>query len=306
MFEKATKKRAKLRLALSGPAGSGKTYSALRVAAGMGGRVALIDTERGSASLYSDLFAFDVAELEPPYRPDKYVAAIEAADAAGYDVVIIDSLSHAWAGEGGILEWVDDIKETTRNKMTAWKEPTAAHNRLVNAILGMNAHCIITLRAKQSYAIETDARGKTTVRKLGMASIQRDGVEYEFTTVLTVGMDHFAQVDVAGKDRTGLFAKPCELSEETGEMLLAWLNQGEDTPKVPTVEQVRARIGEVMRAGEWPQAAIAELLRDNWSARTVADLPPSGRSDVMAILSEPLSADDFVSPTDTNPPNAQE
>src|SRR5436309_1723879 len=115
-FSRATKKHARFRLALCGPAGSGKTLSALRVAAGMGGRVALIDTERGSASLYADRFEFDVLEIHPAYQPSKYAAAIKAAQAAGYEVLVIDSLSHAWAGEGGILETVDAAQAKGGNK----------------------------------------------------------------------------------------------------------------------------------------------------------------------------------------------
>ena len=103
MFKKAERKRAKLRLALSGPSGSGKTYGALQIAKGLGGKIAVLDTERGSASLYSDTVDFDVVELGPPYEPERFIEVMDAAAKAGYEVLIIDSITHEWKGAGGIL-----------------------------------------------------------------------------------------------------------------------------------------------------------------------------------------------------------
>lgn len=224
-FKPATKQLAKLRLALCGPSGSGKTYSALRVALGLGGKVAVIDTERGSASLYADRFAFDVLEIEPPYKPSKYVEAIQQAEAAGYDVLVIDSLSHAWAGEGGVLETVDETASKTGNKFTAWAPGTKAQNALINGVLNAKLHIIATMRSKQEYALEANHQGKMTPKKLGMAPVQRDGVEYEFAVVLDVGMSHEAGVGMSGKDRTGLFEgqPPKQLTEEDGKRIMAWL-----------------------------------------------------------------------------------
>jgi len=223
MFQKATKRQSKLRLGIAGPSGSGKTYSALLVAQGLGGKIAVIDTERGSASLYSDEFDFDVCEIVPPYTPRKYEDAINAAERAGYDVLIIDSLSHAWAGEGGLLEQVDD---SGGGKFQAWAGATKQQNRLMGRIMSAGVHVIVTLRSKQAYALEVDSRGKQQVKKMGMAVVQRDGVEYELTTVLSIGMDHVADTGAAGKDRTGLFADPRILSKADGEALKAWLETG--------------------------------------------------------------------------------
>ena len=134
LFKKAVKSRSKLRLALIGPSGSGKTYSALAIAAGLGSNIAVIDTEHGSASKYADLFNFDVLELGS-YSPEKYVEALKAAAAAGYDVVVIDSLSHAWMGKDGALEMVDRAAARSKsgNSFGAWREVTPQHNEIGRA-----------------------------------------------------------------------------------------------------------------------------------------------------------------------------
>jgi hypothetical protein len=233
-FAPAAKHRAKLRIAVVGPSGSGKTYSALRLATGIGGKIGLVDTERKSASLYADRFSFQVNEIEPPYHPAKYIEAIEEAEKDGLEILIIDSLSHAWAGEGGILEQVDNAK-TSGNSFTAWGPATKVQNKLIAAILNTNLQIIVTLRAKQEYALEKDARGKTVPKKLGMGPVQRDGVEYEFGTVLDIGMDHVASVGLVGKDRTGLFVgEPHELTEEDGKRIAAWLKNAPEAPPKAT------------------------------------------------------------------------
>lgn len=227
MFQKATKKQAKLRLAISGPSGSGKTMGALQVASGLGGKLALVDTEHGSASLYSGRFDFDVLELAPPFAPERFIEAIHGAAAAGYTALIIDSVSHEWDGAGGILDIHDKVTRAAKsgNSYTAWAEVTPRHNALLNAILRAPIHIICTLRSKTEYVLQ-DVGGKSVPRKLGMAPIQRAGFEYEFTTVLDLSIDN--HLATATKDRTSLFdgATPEPLSRATGEKLLAWLNDG--------------------------------------------------------------------------------
>lgn len=193
-FHPATKTRARARVALIGPSGSGKTYSALAIAAGLGARVAVIDTERGSASKYAGLPgmpAFDVLELET-FAPETYVAAIGAAGSAGYDVLIIDSLSHAWMGKDGALEQVDRAAKRSQsgNSFAAWRDITPKHNALVDAMLASPCHLIVTMRAKTEYVMETNSRGKQEPRKIGLAPIQRDGMEYEFDVVGDITLDH--------------------------------------------------------------------------------------------------------------------
>lgn len=234
-FAKAVRKRAKLRLALTGPSGSGKTYGALQIARGLGGRIACIDTEHGSASLYSDLCDFDVMELAAPYTPERYIAAIKEAEEAGYDVLIIDSTTHEWSGSGGILELVDQVASAKYrgNSWSAWNELTPRHRAFIDAMLQSRMHIIATGRSKTETA-QVEENGRKKVAKLGMKTEQRDGFEYEFTVVLDIVHDgHYA---VASKDRTGLFggdAKP--ISEQTGADLLNWLETGEAGPNVEAI-----------------------------------------------------------------------
>lgn len=226
-FEKAMRKKARLRLALTGPSGSGKTYSALLIAKGIGGKVAVIDTEKGSASLYSDVADFDVLELEPPFSPERFIEGINAAEKAGYDTIIIDSITHEWSGVGGCLELVDTIAKTKfrGNTWSAWSEINPRHRLFLDAILRTGMHVIATMRSKTETA-QIEENGRKKVAKLGMKSEQRDGVEYEFTTVLDlVHESHHAN---STKDRTKLFsnADPVVLSEDTGKKLLDWLESG--------------------------------------------------------------------------------
>jgi hypothetical protein len=226
-FEKATRKKAKLRLALTGPSGSGKTYGALQIAKGIGGRVAVIDTEKGSASLYSHMLDFDVLELNPPYTPERFIEAVKSAESAGYDIVIIDSITHEWSGVGGCLELLEEIAAAKYrgNTWSAWNEITPRHRAFLDGLLRTSMHVIATTRSKTE-TTQTEVNGKKKVVRLGMKAEQRDGVEYEFTTVLDLIHDgHYA---VASKDRTGLFGgDPKPITQETGSILLEWLESGE-------------------------------------------------------------------------------
>lgn len=190
-FKKAKRESLYGRIALCGPSGSGKTYSALRLASTLGNKIAVIDTEYGSASRYADRFDFDVLELDE-HSPMKYVNAIDLAQSSGYDVIVVDSLSHAWAGQDGALELAD--KETARSKSgnsyVAWRNVTPLHNKLVNKILSCEAHMICTMRTKTEYSQERSESGKLTVKKLGLAPVQRAGIEYEFDIVADVDVDH--------------------------------------------------------------------------------------------------------------------
>jgi hypothetical protein len=239
-FKRATKAQAKLRMAVDGPAGSGKTWTALQVAKYLGSKIALIDTERGSASKYADLFEFDVLELGT-FAPRTYVEAIKAAAQAGYDVLVIDSLSHAWFGKDGALDQKDkaEARQKTPNGYTAWREVTPMHNELVDAILQAPMHVIATMRTKMEYVQEKDANGRTIVKKVGMAPVQRDGVEYEFDIVGDMSIDHVMTVS---KTRCHLLdgytqSKP---GEDLANIIKAWLTDGSPAPaphwsKVPDV-----------------------------------------------------------------------
>ena len=216
-FQKAERKKSKLRLALTGPSGSGKTYGALL-------------TEKGSASLYSDMVDFDVLELGAPYTPERYRQAVKAAESAGYNVIIIDSITHEWSGAGGCLELNDEIAKAKfkGNTWSAWSETKARHRALIDDLLACQAHIIVTMRSKTETA-QAEVNGRKQVQKLGMKAEQNDGIEYEFTTVLDLIHDgNFAQ---PSKDRTGLFppnGNPFRLSVETGQKLVEWLESGVD------------------------------------------------------------------------------
>jgi len=229
-FKKAEKTESRLRIAISGAAGSGKTFSALQIAKGIGGKIAVIDTERGSASLYSDRFNFDVLDMEPPYSPEKYIAAIELAEKNGYNVIIVDSLTHAWAGIGGILDLHDAIQKSSKsgNGYTAWREVTPLQNKLIDTITSSRVHIIATMRSKMEYVIENNGQ-RNNVRKVGLAPIQRDDVQYEFTVYFELSQEHVA---VASKDRTNLFdGKYFTPNEQIGRLLIEWLAKPASTPQ---------------------------------------------------------------------------
>jgi len=240
-FKRATKAAAKLRLGLIGPAGSGKTYTALRIAHGLGGRIAVVDTERGSASLYAGErgIDFDVIELDT-YEVERFIDAIKDAAAGGYSTIIIDSLSHAWAGKGGILEFVDKAgkRNTGGGNFGAWRDATPRHNALVDAILGAPLHVICTLRSKVEYVVE-NVGGRNQVRKVGLQPVQRDGLEYEFTVVGDVTQEH----DLLVTKTRAAFLKDAvirEAGEELGQQLSAWLADGEVAlPPAPTPSVAR-------------------------------------------------------------------
>lgn len=201
MFRQATRQQSKLRLTIDGPAGSGKTYTALRFAHALAnngqnnGRIAVIDTERGSASKYIGEapdgipWLFDVAELTT-FSPEKYTQLIEYAGRSGYSVLVIDSLSHAWEGKEGALE----IKQKIGESWSAWRHVTPIHNRMIDAILQAPMHVITTMRSRMEYVQEQDSNGKTVIRKVGLSPIQRPGMEYEFDIVADIDYAHIMSV----------------------------------------------------------------------------------------------------------------
>jgi hypothetical protein len=229
MFKKAIKSKSKLRLLLEGVSGSGKTYSSLMLANTLGKKIAVIDTEKGSASLYGKKFAFDECELLPPYTPEKYIEAIKFAEKSGYDVLIIDSVTHEWSGDGGVL---DIHSKMTGNSYTNWAKLTPRHNKFIEAILQSNMHIIATARAKTDYVLE-QKDGKAVPKKTGLKTEQREGLDFEFTTVFR--LDDGGSFSCS-KDRMGLFIDRFEkLSEKHANEILEWLNEGEEQPKEPSI-----------------------------------------------------------------------
>ena len=224
MFKKATKKQSKLRLAIAGTSGAGKTYTALRIASGMGDKIALIDTEYGSASKYAGNFNFDTLALKEP-TIDNYIKAIQEAGKLSYEILIIDSLSHAW---DFLLEEVDRISKAKYhgNSFRGWSEGTPLQKKFINSILACPCHVIVTMRVKTEYVVESNDKGKMAPRKVGLSPRQREGLEYEFDMLMECNNEHYFTVvkDRTGKYQDMIIEKP---TEEFGKELIEWLNEGE-------------------------------------------------------------------------------
>lgn len=241
-FKQATKQNASLKMAISGSSGSGKTFGALLIARGLGGKTAVLDTERGSAALYSDIFSFDTWEDldERGFSPEFFINVIKEAEKAGYNNLIIDSLSHEWSGQGGCLELVDKLAKSKYrgNSFMAWGEVTPRHNLLIEAILSSRMNIIATMRSKTDYVISKDEKsGRTTPQKVGLGAVQRDGIDYEFTLMLDIDRD--SHVAYVSKDRTHLFKDPFVITEEIGERIKNWLSPSKPKPRLDPFEYVK-------------------------------------------------------------------
>jgi hypothetical protein len=228
-FKKATKKQAYARIAMIGQAKSGKTWKSLTLASELGKKIAVMDTERGSASKYSNFFEFDVMEMES-FSPDHYIAGMMSAQDAGYEVLIIDSWSHAWMGKDGILEKVDRKGGFAGG---GWRDMTPLQNRLVDKLLQCKMHVIATMRTKTEYVVEKNDKGKSVPRKVGMAPVQRDGMEYEFDIVATINANHDMEI---GETRCPaldgrIFSK--ETTTQAGIIIRDWLTDGVEVKDEP-------------------------------------------------------------------------
>ena len=233
-LQTAQRKRAKIKMGLQGPSGSGKTYSALLIATGLPSgwdRVAVIDTENHSAELYSHLGDYKVLNLSAPYAPERYISAIEICEQAGMEVIILDSVTHEWEN------LIDTHASMSGNSFTNWSKITPRHNAFIQRILQSTCHIICTVRTKQDYTL-VERNGRMIPEKVGLKSVQRDGLEYEFTLTFDLDIKNNA---TASKDRTGLFyGKPEQrLSTETGKLIKDWCEGG----SVTSVDEVSERIG---------------------------------------------------------------
>jgi AAA domain-containing protein len=228
-IRRAERQMAKIKIALTGVSGSGKTWSALAMARGLAGpegRILMGDTENRSGDLYAESFVFDKVDIEPPFGHDKFEELVKVAHSNGYDVLIIDSASHFWEG---ILEYKGALDKRGGNSFTNWNEAGDRFKLGLNAILQTPINIIVCLRSKTEYAVEKDG-GKTSVRKVGLAPVFRDGCEYEFSAVLDIAIDHTA---ISAKDRTGLFKDVFTISEETGKKIAEWLSTAKPEPPKP-------------------------------------------------------------------------
>lgn len=266
-FVTASRKRAKLRMALTGVSGAGKTLGALYIAYGITGdwgKIALIDTEHERARFYAARKDLGTGEflyqaMSSPYSPDRYKTMVrEGAQAVGEDgVVIIDSLSHAWNAEGGVLELKDRIaSQSGKNSYTAWSEAGQEQTKLINTILSVPCHTICTMRSKMAYALELNERGKQQPVKLGLAPIQRDDTEYEFDVVLDIDRSHIA---TASKDTTILDRFGEMISPNLGVRLRDWMDTGADEPN-PTCEECGLIVRASVRGS--PPQVVAEATKE--------------------------------------------
>lgn len=230
-LQKAERHQVKLRIGLSGPSGFGKTYSALLMAYGITNdwnKIALIDTENKSASLYSHLGDFNVLSLDEPFAPERYLKAIKLCEDSGMELIIIDSISHEWQGKGGCLE----AHEILGGRFQDWAKITPRHQSFIDAIILSKCHIITTSRSKVDYSLDKDGNGKTKVMKLGTKSITREGFEYELTVNFEfLNENHLVS---ASKDRTELFSGKPEfvINSSTGKKLIEWCNQGIPVEKI--------------------------------------------------------------------------
>ena len=237
-LQTAERKRAKIKMGLQGPSGSGKTYSALLLAYGLCGdwtKIAVIDSENNSSNLYDHLGKYKVVNIQAPFTPEQYIEAIQLCEKSSIEVIIIDSLSHEWEGQGGLLEVLNNM---IGNSFTNWNKLTPRHNSFIHHILQSPVHVIGTIRSKQDYIL-SEKNGKMVPEKIGLKAITREGLDYEFTLVFELDMKHNC---TATKDRTSLFVGKPEfiITPEIGQKILAWCNQPSETleTKVEPVDRV--------------------------------------------------------------------
>jgi len=236
-LKQSKRSNVKLRVGISGPSGFGKTYSALQLAYGMTNdwtKIAVIDTENSSASLYSHLGNYNVLDLQAPFSPERYIEAIKVCEDSNIQVIIIDSVSHEWSGTGGCLQ----IQESLGGRFQDWAKVTPRHQAFIDKILQSSCHIITTTRRKIDYSLDVGSNGRTKVVKHGTKEITREGFEYELTVNLELLTD--SHLCKASKDRTGLFANKPEfiINHETGKMLLDWSSSSEPKIVKPIEEQI--------------------------------------------------------------------
>lgn len=236
-FTEATRTSTKARIALCGPSGSGKTWTALTLAHALGDNIAVIDTERGSASKYAGVNGWKFRTVAPgSFAPDSLTAYLAEAGQDGFDVLVLDSWSHYWMGVDGMLEQVDK-RARNGNNFSGWKEVRPDERRMIDALISYPGHVIATLRVKTEYVIEENDRGKKVPRKIGLKPEQREGVEYEFD--LVGDLDHENTLTVT-KSRIPNLTRSVikEPDADLGKAIRNWLEDGET---VPDARELRER-----------------------------------------------------------------
>lgn len=322
-MQKAKRKLVALKLCIGGIAGSGKTMSSLLIAKGMiqeshpgikedeiWEKICLIDTENASGSLYvnqkvkgttSTIGEYFTIEIEPPFTVDKYIEAIKTAEENGIEVLIIDSISHAWAGEGGALDKHENITATSRmgNSYTAWREPKKDQAKLMNTILQSHMHVIVCVRAKTEYVQEKDDRGKTTIKKVGLGLITQGETEYEYTTVFMLAENHIASCT---KDRTTMFADTYFVpTPDTGKQFIKWLQS--EPYEIPETKPVEEPVPEAPAPPAEPAEPVdKERVKKAVDAitATITALKEKGvdKAEISAIVEENCGIKNYMKVTD--------
>jgi AAA domain len=274
MFQKATKTQSRLRLALCGPSGAGKTFSALNIAQHLGKTIAVIDTEHGSASKYADRFDFDVCDLDD-HHPAKYIEAIKAAGQAEYDVIVIDSLSHAWFSE----------LELAGKGFDGWKNVRPLERALIDAMLSSASHVIATMRTKTEYVLEEyiNKQGKTcsAPKKVGMAPIQASGIEYEFDLAGELNLEHILTIS---KSRCPELSNKTFLNpgQDLAEILTAWLTDGVPMPE--TGQSKCDRVRSAREAAGLDTESVKALLQSQFNRTTPSQLSSEQVDELVGML----------------------
>ena len=244
-LRQAERKLARIKMGLLGPSGSGKTFGALQIAYGLTGdwsKIVVIDTENHSADLYAHLGKYNVIGLGVPFTPERYIEAITLCEESGMEVIIIDSISHEWEGEFGILAIHSAMQG---NSFTNWNKITPRHNAFVQRILQSNCHVISTIRCKQDYVI-SEKNGKMVPEKVGLKGVTRNDLDYEFTLVLNIDIQHNAK---ASKDRTGIFMDKPEfvITPETGKTISKWCHYEDDVEGIISLIEGAVTVEELKR-----------------------------------------------------------
>lgn len=270
-FTQAKKQQLKARLALDGPTGAGKTWTALSIASVLadGGKVAMIDTEKRSGLFYANKFDYEYEDFREPYEPHRLISMLKDAEASGFAVIIIDSFSHFWEGEGGMLDVVDAAASRSGgNTFAGWKVGTPMQRNMVDTIIGLDMHVIVCMRSKMEYVIEeySDSKGnkKTRPKKIGMAPVQRTGVEYEFTVVGDMDLEHRITIS---KSRCDLLADQViqpHREKEMAETFLGWLNDGEEyvEPEELTDKDREAIRAEITKLSSETKAELRDYMKE--------------------------------------------
>lgn len=303
LFSPAVLEDTSLCMAIMGGPGTGKTYTALTLASHLGERICLIDGEHGRSALYATEFSFDMATL-PSFHPKTYAQYIAAAEAEGYDVIILDGISPEWDGMGGCLQLVDDSIRRGSDKSRAWAQVTPIHDRFLKALMRCRVHLIVTIRAKERYVVEKDTDGRNRVAKVGVGPVQQDRVLYHFPIIGSMDSAHNLQITkTCCHDLRG--AVMHEPGEDLARILLDWLKRVEPEGGAAPARarsyseaEVRAAMGAAVRAGSWSMPQITalmhslsadsiEVLGDDQRRRVVDDLSSMSGADWMAYKLSP-------------------